>query len=90
MKEAIGSSLLLNIALVFIGIISAILISSIAYSKAFKAKNVIIDTIKNYNGDCDFKNGDSCFTEIEAELFALIKTLNFHIFYLFFKCFIDI
>ena len=68
MKEAIGSSLLLNIALVFIGIISAILISSIAYSKAFKAKNVIIDTTKNQNGDCDSKNGDSCITETEAKL----------------------
>lgn len=76
MKEAIGSSLLLNIALVFIGIISAILISSIAYSKAFKAKNVIIETIKNYNGDCDFENRDSCFYEIEAKLLDMGYSSN--------------
>lgn len=68
MREAIGSSLLLNIALVFIGIISLILVSSIAYSKAYKAKNQIISVIEEYNGVCNFRNGDSCFDEIERKL----------------------
>lgn len=68
MREAIGSSLLLNIAIVFIGIISMILVSSIAYSKAYKAKNQIISVIENYNGVCNFMNGDSCFDEIESKL----------------------
>lgn len=68
MREAIGSSLLLNIALVFIGVISMILVSSIAYSKAYKAKNQIISTIDDYNGVCNFMKGDSCFDEIERKL----------------------
>ena len=68
MREAEGSALLLNIVIVFIGVISAVLVSSIAYSKAFKAKNQIISTIENYNGECTFTKGNSCFEEIERKL----------------------
>ena len=69
MKESIGSALLLNIALVFIGVISLILVSSVAYSKAFKVKNRIISIINEYDGNCDFNDiNDSCFSKIETEL----------------------
>lgn len=70
MREAIGSSLLLNIVIVFIGVISAFLISSIAYSKAFKVKNRIVSVIEKYDGICfnDTEDKDNCYKEIEAEL----------------------
>ena len=42
MREAIGGGLLLNIVIIIIGVISAFLIGSVAYSKAYKAKNRII------------------------------------------------
>ena len=45
-----GSSLLLNIVIVIVGVVSAFLISSIAYSKAFKVKNRIVSVIEKYNG----------------------------------------
>lgn len=71
MREAIGSSLLLNIALVFISVISLFLVGSIAYSKAFKAKNQIISVIESYDGVC-FQGSDlsteNCFNEIESKL----------------------
>ena len=64
-----GSSLLLNIVIVIIGVVSAFLISSIAYSKAFKVKNRIVSVIEKYNGDCNFDNdADTCYSEINSEL----------------------
>lgn len=69
MRESIGSAMLLNIVIVIIGVISAFLISSIAYSKAFKAKNRIISVIEEYNGACDFSDfQDGCANKIEAVL----------------------
>lgn len=68
MREAIGSSLLLNIALVVIGVISAILIGSVAYSKAYKVKNRIISIIDEYNGDCFSDKDPSCYNRINEEL----------------------
>lgn len=80
MREAIGSSLLLNIVLVMVGVISLILINSIAYSKAFKAKNRIISVIDSYSGECFLNNNiadtDSCFKEIENELKSLGYSSN--------------
>lgn len=76
MKEAVGSAMLLNIALVFIGVISMILVSSIAYSKAFKAKNQIISAIEDYDGQCVFDIGNSCFDEIEQKLTNLGYSSN--------------
>lgn len=68
MREAIGSSLLLNIAIIIIGIISAFLIGSIGYSKAYKVKNRIISIIDEYNGDCFSNKDTSCYDRIDAEL----------------------
>lgn len=73
MREAVGSALLLNIVLVFIGIVSMILVGSIAYSKAYKVKNRIINIIEKYDGEC-FNDDSSktslgkCYEEIEDEL----------------------
>ena len=46
MREATGQAGLMNIMLVIIGIIIILLAGSIAYSKAFRVKNKIIDIIE--------------------------------------------
>lgn len=54
MREATGQTGLMNIMLFIIGIIIVVLTSSIAYSKAFRVKNKIIDIIEKngeYNSD---------------------------------------
>ena len=73
MREAIGSSLLLNIAIVFIGVISAFLISSIAYSKAYKVKNRIVSIIEKFDGQCNFEGygTDNCTIAIENDLIVV-------------------
>lgn len=50
MREAIGSAFIVNMILVFIGVISALLIGSINYSKAYKVKDRIVYTIEKYDG----------------------------------------
>ena len=42
MKEAIGTSMVFNLIMVFTGVFIAILVGSIAYSKSFKIRNRII------------------------------------------------
>lgn len=50
MKEALGTSVVFNLMMVFLGVIIAILIGSVAYSKGFKVRNRIIDIIEKNNG----------------------------------------
>ena len=53
MNEAIGTSMVLSIILVFIGIFISLYVGSIAYSKGFKVRNRIIDIIEKYDGYTD-------------------------------------
>ena len=50
MRESLGNSLLLNIVIVFSGIVILFFIGIISYSKAYKVKNRIIEVIEEYNG----------------------------------------
>jgi len=54
-REAIGNTFIVNLLLVFIAVISALLIGSIAYSRAFRVKNRIIHVIEKY-GAWDVRN----------------------------------
>lgn len=49
MKGAIGNALILNIVITFIGIFFTLLIGSMAYSKAHKTKNYIVNVLDNWN-----------------------------------------
>lgn len=51
MRGAIGNAMVMNIVITFIILITAFLVSSISYSKAFKVKTKIIDIIEKYDGD---------------------------------------
>ena len=50
MKEAIGTSMVFNLILIFTGVFIALLIGSLAYSKGFKVRNRIIDIIEQHDG----------------------------------------
>lgn len=67
MREAIGNTFIVNLLMVFIAVMSALLIGSISYSKAFKVKNRIIYTIEKYGG-WDSGGSNIVRTEIEASL----------------------
>lgn len=50
MRESIGNSLLLNLVIIFSGIVILFFIGIISYSKAYRVKNRIIDVIEKYDG----------------------------------------
>lgn len=50
MKDAIGGSLLLNLVVIFTSIIILFFAGILAYSKAYKVKNKIIEIIEGHNG----------------------------------------
>ena len=50
MKESIGSTASLNIALAFIAIVFAFLAATLSYYKAFKVNNIITNAIEKYEG----------------------------------------
>lgn len=51
MREAIGTTYVLNFIIVFFVIFIAFFVGSMVYTKAFKVKNKIIDIIEYYDGD---------------------------------------
>lgn len=50
MRESIGGTWLFGIVVVFIVLFTSFLAISVNYSKAFKVKNYIVDTIEKYEG----------------------------------------
>ena len=48
MKDAVGGSLLLNMVVVFTSIVILFFVGILAYSKAFKIKNKIIEVVEKY------------------------------------------
>ena len=51
MREAIGNTFVLNFIITFFALFILIFIGTTTYTKAFKVKNKIVDTIENYDGD---------------------------------------
>lgn len=50
MRESVGNAYLTYIVFIFLGIVLLLLVTSFSYSKAFKAKNKIINVIEKYDG----------------------------------------
>ena len=50
MKDAVGGSLLLNLVVVFTSIVILFFAGILAYSKAYKVKNKIIEVVERYDG----------------------------------------
>lgn len=68
MKEAIGNSAIFNIIMVFVAIIIALLVGSLSYSKAFKVKNRIVDTIEKYEDGYSSSNRATINAQIDEFL----------------------
>ena len=79
MQEATGQTGLMNIMLAIIGIIIVLLAGSIAYSKAFRVKNKIIDIVEKYEvyDDNSRREIESALTNIGYRVIDQ-KTYNSH------------
>lgn len=79
MKDSVGSSLLVYLVIIIVGIVGACVIASSAYSKAYKAKTNIISIIdryylvntdtKNVDDNTDTKDEVDNTTDIVADCF---------------------
>ena len=75
MREAVGNTFIVNLLMVFLGIMSALLIGSVSYSKAFKVKNRIIYTIEKY-GSWNVTTS-SGYNVVQAEIEASLKEIGY-------------
>ena len=64
MKESIGGTASLNIALAFISIVFAFLAAALSYYKAFKVNNIISNAIEKYEGFNELSINEMCFLSI--------------------------
>ena len=86
MKDAVGSTMLVYIVIIVVGIVGSILIASNMYTSAYKAKNNIVNEIDRYymvngNTDCfgedtddDAIVSDICKNSVELTL----KNMGYH------------
>ncbi len=50
MREAIGSSMLLYIVVIVVGVVMLLFVSIISYAKAYGAKNKLVSAIETFEG----------------------------------------
>lgn len=70
MREAIGSSLLLSIVVVFVSLIILFFVSVLSYTKAYKVKNKIIDVIERY---------ETYNTTVETEIKSTLSEMGYQL-----------
>lgn len=66
MKEAVGTSFVFTFMMIFVSILIAMYVGSIAYTKGFKVRNKIIDIIEKYEGYTDEAK-----SEIDSDLASI-------------------
>lgn len=66
MKEAIGTSMVFNLIIIFIVVFIVILVGSLGFSKGFKVRDRIIDIIEKHEGYTDASK-----TEIDENLASI-------------------
>ena len=75
MREAVGQTFIVNLILVFFAVISALLIGSLSYSKAFRVRNRIIYVIEKH-GAWDAPGQNRIRLEIEHGLREIGYQMN--------------
>lgn len=73
MKDAVGSTMLVYIVIIVVGIVGSILIASNMYTSAYKAKNNVVSAIDRYyqvhgNTDCFGGESSTCINDINDSL----------------------
>ena len=71
MNEAVGSSMVFNLIIIFVIVFIVILVGSLGYSKGFKVRNRIIDIIEKHEGYDEFAK-----QEISENLAAIGYQIN--------------
>lgn len=72
MKEAFGNAFVVQFVITFIVIFIFFFVGSLSYTKAFKVKNSIINSIEKYGG-----YDDSLSSEVKQEINANLKQIGY-------------
>ena len=78
MKDAVGSTMLVYIVIIVVGIVGAIMVASNMYTSAYKAKNNIVSIINRHYQVHDDTN---CFGEegvCTNSILATLKNMGYH------------
>ena len=80
MKDAVGSTMLVYIVIIVVGIVGAVLIASNMYTSAYKAKNNIISAIDRYYM-VNSGNGRTCFDDNTCtnSIAGTLKNMGYHL-----------
>lgn len=80
MREATGNTFIVNLLLVFLGVMIILFVGSISYSKAFKAKNRIVYIIEKH-GDVlnGLNSGNYVNSAVETEVNQYLKQVGYPI-----------
>lgn len=80
MREAIGGQWILGIVILFIALFSGFLAYSISYTKAFKAKDHVIELIEKSEGFTfsSKPNFDDSDTSVEARAYFLLDSMGYN------------
>lgn len=82
MRSAVGNSLLLNLVIVFVGIVILFFVGIISYSKAYRVKNRIVEIIEKYEDypGTNIGSGPEVSTEINESLkkmgYSVVRSTN--------------
>ena len=74
MNESVGSALLFNLVLVFVIILSGLFIGSLAYTKAFKVKNRIIEEIEKQGEHSN--TPETAYRDAEEEIVSWLNGID--------------
>lgn len=74
MKEALGNAFVMQFVITFIVLFIFFFVGSLSYTKAFKVKNSIINSIEKYGGYDDSLN-----SEVKQEINANLKSMGYQV-----------
>lgn len=78
MREAIGNTFVLNFVLVFVALFIFFFIGTMTYTKAFKVKNKIVDTIEIYDGEIS-TSAETLNKDFETEVNEKLSEIGYRI-----------
>ncbi len=74
MREALGNAAVVQIVIIFIVLFIFFFVGSLSYTKAFKVKNSIINSIEKYGGYSDSLN-----SEVKQEINENLKSMGYQV-----------
>lgn len=78
MREAIGTTYVVNFIIVFFALFIFIFVGTLSYTKAFKVKNKIVDIIENRDG-IGIENGNKLSSSVKDEIDSKLSEIGYGI-----------